>query len=185
MPVSGRLAAIAQRKHQIRSIDPLGILMPVQPTEPDQRHAVGGRESAGVDDLTQARVALTLHDRVYGAHIDVMSDAVRDPTLDFTHGPLQVDSTDADTQNVDARELTHGVARVSFIMKLTESLPAPARVVSGSSAGNRTLARAARIVVLGAGDMSALVVSGLAAYLLWALPARGQSLDLYWQLAPL
>ena len=69
-------------------------------------------------------------------------------------------------------------------MKLAESLPAPARVAP-SSAGNRSLARAARVVVLGAGDMSALVVAGLAAYLLWALPARGQSLNLYLQLAPL
>ena len=69
-------------------------------------------------------------------------------------------------------------------MNTTESLPALDRVIPGS-AGNRSLARASRIVLLGAGDMSALVASGLAAYLLWALPARGQSLNLYWQLAPL
>ena len=70
-------------------------------------------------------------------------------------------------------------------MKLTESLPAPARAVSRSAAGHRSLARAARLAVLVASDVSALALAGLAAYLLWALPARGQSLNLYWELAPL
>ena len=68
-------------------------------------------------------------------------------------------------------------------MKLAGALAAPAREAAPCSAGNRSLARAARVVVLGVSDMSALVVAGLAAYLLWALPARGQSLNLYRDLA--
>lgn len=39
--------------------------------------------------------------------------------------------------------------------------------------------------MLGAGDLCALVAAGASAYMLWALPARGQSLTLYLQIAPL
>jgi Undecaprenyl-phosphate galactose phosphotransferase WbaP len=47
------------------------------------------------------------------------------------------------------------------------------------------MARAARILIIGASDLVALAFAGGLAYLLWALPARGQSLVLYLQLAPL
>jgi Undecaprenyl-phosphate galactose phosphotransferase WbaP len=46
-------------------------------------------------------------------------------------------------------------------------------------------ARAARVAVLMASDLAALIAAGGAAYVLWALPARGQSLALYLQIAPL
>lgn len=39
--------------------------------------------------------------------------------------------------------------------------------------------------MLGAGDLCALAAAGASAYMLWALPARGQSLTLYLQIAPL
>ena len=56
---------------------------------------------------------------------------------------------------------------------------------TGRSAERRRTARVARIGVLAATDASALLLAGLAAYLLWALPARRQPLGLYLEIAPL
>jgi Undecaprenyl-phosphate galactose phosphotransferase WbaP len=53
------------------------------------------------------------------------------------------------------------------------------------TAETRSLARAARIAVLAVTDVVALLAAGLAAYLLWALPAKNQSISLYLQIAPL
>jgi Undecaprenyl-phosphate galactose phosphotransferase WbaP len=50
---------------------------------------------------------------------------------------------------------------------------------------DRTLARAARVAVLCATDFCALVIACVIAYLLWALPERGQSIRIYLTLAPL
>jgi Undecaprenyl-phosphate galactose phosphotransferase WbaP len=47
------------------------------------------------------------------------------------------------------------------------------------------LMRLARAAVLGTSDLGALVFSGLAAYLLWALPMKQQSIGIYLGLAPL
>jgi Undecaprenyl-phosphate galactose phosphotransferase WbaP len=69
-------------------------------------------------------------------------------------------------------------------MNLTES-PTAADPFVARSADHRRMARAARIVVLGASDLCSLVLASALAYLLWALPARGQSPALYLQLAPL
>lgn len=54
----------------------------------------------------------------------------------------------------------------------------------GRSAGRRRTARVARVLVLCAGDSFALLLAGLSAYALWALPARGQSLSLYLEVVP-
>ena len=51
--------------------------------------------------------------------------------------------------------------------------------------GSDLSARLGRAAVLAAADIAALIVSAIAAYLLWALPVRSQSLALYLQLAPL
>src|SRR5262245_28716444 len=56
--------------------------------------------------------------------------------------------------------------------------PAPAAIM-----GER--ARVARIAVLVACDAGALALATLAAYVLWALPVKHQSLRLYLQLSPL
>ena len=68
-------------------------------------------------------------------------------------------------------------------MRLAEPRPAVPHVLE--SADHRVLARAARITLIGATDLCALLAAGIAAYLIWALPARGQSIALYLQLAPL
>jgi Undecaprenyl-phosphate galactose phosphotransferase WbaP len=47
------------------------------------------------------------------------------------------------------------------------------------------MARLARFAVLAATDLCGLVLAAVSAYVLWALPARGQSITLYLQLAPL
>jgi Undecaprenyl-phosphate galactose phosphotransferase WbaP len=69
-------------------------------------------------------------------------------------------------------------------MTLTESAPAAETVVTPSP-GRPHIARTARGALLGASDIAGLASAGLAAYLLWAMPARGQSISLYLQLAPL
>src|SRR5687767_6664039 len=69
-------------------------------------------------------------------------------------------------------------------LKLAEPDSSTAASV-GRSAGRRRTARIARIAVLGAADASALLLAGLTAYALWALPAKGQSVTLYIQIAPL
>ena len=70
------------------------------------------------------------------------------------------------------------------LAELSEQAPAAVQRAPGST-GPRHAARAARIAVLCAADLSALIGAAALAYLLWALPARGQSLALYLQLAPL
>jgi Undecaprenyl-phosphate galactose phosphotransferase WbaP len=45
--------------------------------------------------------------------------------------------------------------------------------------------RAARVALLAAGDLAALVAAASVAYLLWALPVRGQRVAIYAELAPL
>src|SRR4029079_19532977 len=60
-----------------------------------------------------------------------------------------------------------------------------ASVVMGSQFRLLSTARAARVAVLLASDLGAQIAAGGAAYVLWALPARGQSLALYLQIAPL
>jgi Undecaprenyl-phosphate galactose phosphotransferase WbaP len=52
-------------------------------------------------------------------------------------------------------------------------------------AGSSTVARTARVAVLGAADLAGLVLACFVAYLAWALPVKGQSLWLYASLAPL
>jgi Undecaprenyl-phosphate galactose phosphotransferase WbaP len=69
-------------------------------------------------------------------------------------------------------------------LKLAEPDPSIA-VRGGPSAERRRTARVARVAMLAAADASALLVAGLAAYVLWALPARRQSLALYLEIAPL
>ncbi len=69
-------------------------------------------------------------------------------------------------------------------LKLAEPDPSTAAPV-GRTTGHRRAARVARIAVLGAGDTAALLLAGLSAYALWALPAKGQSLALYLEVAPL
>lgn len=53
------------------------------------------------------------------------------------------------------------------------------------SADERRTSRAARVAVLGASDLCALVVAGMCAYLFWALPVKHQSISVYLELAPL
>jgi Undecaprenyl-phosphate galactose phosphotransferase WbaP len=62
--------------------------------------------------------------------------------------------------------------------------PGPVRTGAGA-ADLRHAGRAARVVALCASDVFALLLAGLLAYGLWAMPARGQSLALYVDLAPL
>lgn len=50
---------------------------------------------------------------------------------------------------------------------------------------HRLVARAARVAVLGLADLAALGIAGALAYVLWALPEKGQSFALYRALAPL
>ena len=69
-------------------------------------------------------------------------------------------------------------------LKLAEPEP-PSAVRTDRSADRRLAARGARMAVLAASDAVALLLAGLAAYLLWALPARRQSLTLYLEIAPL
>ena len=56
---------------------------------------------------------------------------------------------------------------------------------SRATADVRSLGRAARVGVLVVTDVSALAAAGLVAYLLWALPAKAQSVALYTRLVPL
>jgi Undecaprenyl-phosphate galactose phosphotransferase WbaP len=69
-------------------------------------------------------------------------------------------------------------------MNFTELRLPALRVVAGSRQERRLAARAARLVILAACDLAALFAAGSVAYLLWALPERGQSLSLYLQIAP-
>lgn len=69
-------------------------------------------------------------------------------------------------------------------VRVAERPQAPVRLPPVSTE-RRATARVARLVVLCATDLSALVLAAGMAYLLWALPARGQSLTLYLHLAPL
>src|SRR4249920_1396647 len=68
-------------------------------------------------------------------------------------------------------------------------MPTPRMLTRGSllmGSRHRLLwGRATRVAVLCAGDLCALFFAGLLAYMLWALPARGQSITLYLQIAPL
>jgi len=52
-------------------------------------------------------------------------------------------------------------------------------------AGQRPLARAARVLVLITADFGALFLAGAAAYVFWALPERGQTSTMYLELSPL
>jgi Undecaprenyl-phosphate galactose phosphotransferase WbaP len=65
------------------------------------------------------------------------------------------------------------------------SRPRPAPIDSAESAASRASARVARIALLIATDLSALIAAGVSAYLLWALPVKGQPIALYLNLAPL
>jgi Undecaprenyl-phosphate galactose phosphotransferase WbaP len=84
--------------------------------------------------------------------------------------------------------------RLSWACHLETALVSPLKVGEpdpstptrpGRSADRRLPARAARIALLGASDTAALLLAGIAAYALWALPARRQSLALYLEIAPL
>jgi Undecaprenyl-phosphate galactose phosphotransferase WbaP len=68
-------------------------------------------------------------------------------------------------------------------MKLTETRESAA-VSAPVALRGRMPARVARVVVLAAADVCALLLAGLLAYLVWALPERGQSLALYLEVAP-
>ena len=63
--------------------------------------------------------------------------------------------------------------------------PDPQGRISGHAVDRPRTARVSRIAVLGATDALALFLAGIAAYVLWALPARRQSLALYLETAPL
>lgn len=71
-----------------------------------------------------------------------------------------------------------------FPLKLAEPEP-PSAVRTDRSADRRLAARGGRIAVLAASDAVALLLAGLAAYLLWALPAKGQSPAVYLEAVPL
>ena len=60
-------------------------------------------------------------------------------------------------------------------MKLTETRPAAA--YERVSLQGRLVARVFRVGLLGACDVCALLLAGLLAYLLWALPERGSGAD--------
>jgi Undecaprenyl-phosphate galactose phosphotransferase WbaP len=53
------------------------------------------------------------------------------------------------------------------------------------SAERRRASRAGRVAVLCLTDVAALLLAGVSAYALWALPAKGQPLALYFEIAPL
>jgi Undecaprenyl-phosphate galactose phosphotransferase WbaP len=74
--------------------------------------------------------------------------------------------------------------RVVRSVRLTEPDPSIG-AIAGRAADRRQAARFARIVVLGATDVAALLLAGVSAYALWALPAKGQPLSLYLEIAPL
>src|SRR5262245_45097167 len=64
----------------------------------------------------------------------------------------------------------------------------PAAVNRNSLAAASTYSRGARVgrvALLAAVDLSALLVSGLVAYLLWALPMKQQAIAIYSGLTPL
>ena len=63
--------------------------------------------------------------------------------------------------------------------------PAQTSTSMPAAAHHHGLTRLARVAVLGASDLGALVFSGLAAYLLWALPIKEQPIAIYVGLAPL
>ena len=195
MPMTCRLRTLAEREHQVWPVNPAGLPIPMQLTQPDERHAVGRRKTAPVDDSPQARIFLAFHYGMDGAHIDVTVHRCRDPLLDHLDRLLKIDRADADTKDVDTGDPAHLVTppaiiggtrpqRVPPCMKVTEPRPSGAAYVP-RSADHRLVARAARIGLLAATDLGALVVAGAAAYIVWALPALGQSATLYVQLAPL
>src|SRR5262245_54152667 len=61
------------------------------------------------------------------------------------------------------------------------SRPAAPIALDRSFAG----ARIARVATLAVSDFAALILAGLLAYTIWALPAKEQSLSLYVELVPL
>jgi Undecaprenyl-phosphate galactose phosphotransferase WbaP len=74
--------------------------------------------------------------------------------------------------------------RVALEVKLAAPLTVAAAPIP-ESADHHLVARAARVAFLCATDLGALIVAGATAYMVWALPARGQHVTLYVQLAPL
>jgi Undecaprenyl-phosphate galactose phosphotransferase WbaP len=65
------------------------------------------------------------------------------------------------------------------------SKPARTPVPVAAAADRNVAARLARVAVLGAADLGALILSGLSAYLIWAAPVKQQPIAIYAGLAPL
>jgi Undecaprenyl-phosphate galactose phosphotransferase WbaP len=196
VPVSGALRAVAEREHQVRPVHPPRIPIPMQLTQPDKRHPVRRGQPTRIHDAAQALVVLALHDGVHGADVDVLRISARDPLGNLFDRLLKVDGTYADTQYVDAGGTHPGVTTLADMVGnlISETVPVPVKVAEPDSPRPLSLAglpdgrhtgRVARIAVLCVSDLSALIIATVSAYLLWALPARGQSVALYLQLAPL
>src|SRR6266508_6815782 len=107
MPVARVLTTIADRQHQVWSVHTPCVSVAVPTTEPHQRHSVRRRHAAPVHNLPEVRVLLALHHGVHVAHVDIMSRALLNPTVDFRDSLLQIDGVDADTKDVDAGKGCH------------------------------------------------------------------------------
>jgi len=77
------------------------------------------------------------------------------------------------------------VGAVPAAVKVAEPRAPELAAPAPGSTDRRHSARVARVATLVAADFSALIIATVSAYLLWALPARGQSFGLYLQVAPL
>jgi Undecaprenyl-phosphate galactose phosphotransferase WbaP len=125
------------------------------------------------------------------ARVHIPALASYTPLDDFA-SLLKIYHANADTKGVD----TPHSASVTFGMDEShhDTLPLPIQHVtayvgaaarSHATSETRWLGRVARIAALVAIDVAALTCAALAGYVLWALPAKGQSLAVYAPLVPL
>src|SRR5688500_11037707 len=99
MPVACLNAGLAQSEHQICPIDSSAVPEAMPSRQPHQRHPIGRGKSAAVVDLVQLRAFLTLHYRMNGPDIHIITSPLANPTGDFVDRLLEVACMNADTQD--------------------------------------------------------------------------------------